>query len=334
MKRFNRAALVGVGALVAISGLAPLGASDCTGTTTGATPISDLGPRTYQGYQGGLYPLGTNVRPALHELLGQTLAARVVPRDEQGVEDPRGKILFVSVGMSNTKLEFNAFLPIAQADPLRDPHVVVLNGARGGYDANRMSDPASTYWTKLDSLVKNAGAAPQVQVAWLKQANGGPSGTFPDDAQLLRENLGEILSILRDRFPNLLLVYLSSRVYAGYATTILNPEPYAYESGFAVKWFIEGQITGAAFPVLDPTGNVNNPWLSWGPYMWADGLVPRSDGLTWTCPDFIEDGTHPSDQGSLKVATMLLQWVHSDPTAKVWYEGTQIVRYPGLASAA
>ena len=50
-------------------------------------------------------------------------------------------------------------------------------------------------------------------------------------------------------FPNLKLVYFSSRVYAGYSNgvgTPDNPEPYAYEVGFAVKWAIGDQLNGNA----------------------------------------------------------------------------------------
>ena len=29
--------------------------------------------------------------------------------------------------------------------------------------------------------------------------------------------------------------------------------------------------------------------MAWGPYLWADGEVPRSDGLQWFCSDFASD---------------------------------------------
>jgi hypothetical protein len=109
---------------------------------------------------------------------------------------------------------------------------------------------------------------------------------------------------------------LSSRIYAGYATSTLNPEPYAYQSAFAVRWTIEQQLNGG----LPFAGSGRGaPWIAWGPYLWADGLTPRSDGLTWSCSDFANDGTHPGTTGRQKVAARLLDFVHTDPTAREWY---------------
>jgi hypothetical protein len=76
---------------------------------------------------------------------------------------------------------------------------------------------------------------------------------------------------------------------------VLNPEPYAYDSGLAVKWLIEAQIRQMQTPdghIDDRAGNLNYhtvaPWLAWGPYLWADGLNPRSDGLVWKPNDEAE----------------------------------------------
>src|SRR5262249_5770128 len=50
------------------------------------------------------------------------------------------------------------------------------------------------------------------------------------------------------------------------------------------------------------------------------GLVPRSDGLTWICPDDYQlDGTHPSDIGREKVAHMLLNFFMTDETTRPWF---------------
>jgi len=160
----------------------------------------------------------------------------------------------------------------------------------------------------------------QVQAVWIKQADAGPSQGFPRYAQTLQAELANIVRLLHERFPNLKLVYLSSRTYGGWARTRLNPEPYAYESGFAVKWLIEEQIKGDKDLNFDPAkGDVKAPWLSWGPNLWANGTTKNADGLSYTEGDFGDDGTHPSQSGRRKVAEALLKYFKTDSTAKVWF---------------
>ena len=61
------------------------------------------------------------------------------------------------------------------------------------------------------------------------------------------------------------------------------------------------------------------PWLAWGPYLWGDGLNARSDLLQWECGDLEADGTHPSEAGEGKVASLLFDFFRSDATAKTWF---------------
>jgi hypothetical protein len=134
---------------------------------------------------------------------------------------------------------------------------------------------------------------------------------------------------MKVRYPNLQIVFISSRIYAGYASTALNPEPYAYESAFGVKWVIEAQITQMNGGGVDPVAgdlNLNSgiaPWIAWGPYLWADGLIPRSDGLIWLCSDLSNDGTHPSPAGRDKVANMLLHHLIDSPQSRPWFRAVQ-----------
>jgi hypothetical protein len=292
----------------------------CDRTSTGLPALDDLGSGLYQGAQGGLYPGGSNERPAAWTHVGESLARLAVPRSAQGLPDPvQGRSVFLSIGMSNTRSEFQQFLPLAQADPQRHAQVRVVNGAIGGQDAVRINDPQAPYWAQVDQILAQQGLTPlQVQAVWLKQAIAGPQGQPLAHAEVLRDELQGIVQILKARFPNLWVVYLSSRIYAGYASTGLNPEPYAHASGWSVKWLVESQIQGT-FPLQAPDQGVVGPWLSWGPYLWADGMSPRSDGLTWACSEFANDGTHPNALGGRKVANLLLDWVHGDPTARTWY---------------
>jgi hypothetical protein len=148
----------------------------------------------------------------------------------------------------------------------------------------------------------------------------------------LRDDLAKVVRVIHSKYPNVRLCYVTSRIYAGYASSTLNPEPYAYESGFAVKWLIDEQITGVDSLNFDPEqGAVAAPWLSWGPYLWADGLTSRSDGLTWACNAFVEnDGTHPSTIGRSIVADSLLSFFRRDETTKPWYlAATTAVSPPG-----
>jgi len=125
---------------------------------------------------------------------------------------------------------------------------------------------------------------------------------------------------LKDKFPNLRIAYPSSRIYAGYASTPLNPEPYAYESAFSVRWLIEDQMEGKPELNYDPEkGDVESPLLLWGPYLWGDGVNPRTDGLVWLREDLAGDGTHPSLSGRQKVAEMLLRFFKIDMNAKRWF---------------
>lgn len=303
--------------LVVSSGGSAFGA-DCSGTSTGFIPLNVLGGDDYQGSQGGLYPGGLNEPPEAHEGAALRMAEEIVPRDAQGVADAAGgKIVLLSFGMSNTTQEFSVFQQQANAVPDKNPRLVIVDGAQGGMSVDRILKDGSRYWSVVEERLKAAGvSASQVQVGWMKQAVPRPSGDFPDDAKRLKALLAEHVRDVKKRFPHMRLLYLSSRIYAGYASTPLNPEPYAYQSGFAVKWLIEDQINGN--PELSHADG-KAPWLGWGPYLWADGVKALSDGLKWECSDLAKDGTHPSDSGREKVAALLLDFFRGDATARGWF---------------
>jgi hypothetical protein len=297
------------------------GISDCSNTSVGLTPINDLRTGTYRGAKGGLYPGGTNRRPPAHGVSGQLLADSIVPLNSAGLPDPNGRYVLISIGMSNTTREFQSFKALADEDPDKDPRLLIVDGAQGGVSAREWSNTSDPAWTEVDRRLRAAGVTPQqVTVAWVKVADPRPISGWPDYARTLRSEMAAIARHLHARYANIALAYYSSRIYAGYASTSLNPEPYAYESGFSVKWLVGRQIAGRESLNFDPEeGAVVAPWLSWGAYLWADGLDPRRDGLIWECANFEEDGTHPSESGARKVANRLLAFFQRDATARLWF---------------
>ena len=298
-------------------------ASNCAGTTTGLVPVTDLGTGFYQGMQGGLYPGGSNLRPPAHESAGIAIANAMVPLDTLGAPDPtNGRVVFVSIGMSNCTQEFSAFVQKSDADPVRKASVRTLDCALGGQTAQILAQPTSAYWDTVLTRLRGHGASPrQVQVVWLKDANANPTGGFAVTRDTLTAQFFRIAQIIKQKLPNAKLCYFASRIYAGYASSTLNPEPYAYENAFSVKQVIARQLSGDPALNFDSAhGAVVAPWLSWGPYVWAAGLTPRSDGLTWVCSELnVADGTHPSATGRAKVADSLLAFVRRDVTTAPWY---------------
>jgi hypothetical protein len=299
----------------------PPASTDRCARTTGYTALSDPGPSNYQGQPGGLYPGGANGRPASHEVAGVALARGIGPLNAAGVAAPNGRYALVSIGFSNATQEFSTFKPLADTNPQKDPRLVVVDGAQGGQASGQWADPSCACWGVLLDRLTQAGLTPnQVAIVWMKLALVSPNTGWPAAAQTVRTNGTRVLQLLKQRFPNLVLTYLASRIYGGYATGALNPEPYAYETGFSVRWIIEDQLNGAPGLNFDPArGAVSAPWVAWGPYLWADGLRARGDGLTWSCSDMEADGVHPAPSAERKVADMLLAFFKSDTTAREWF---------------
>jgi len=287
-------------------------------------PINDLGSGTYLGEEGGLYPNGSNVRPADHDAAGVSIAQGIQPLDANGNPDPNGKYVLISIGNSETQQEFMQFLVDAGADPSTNAHLVIVNGAQDALVASDWADITTGAWSTLSSiLLPQAGVtANQVVAAWIK-AFDIPSGTFPADEAATQADLESIAQNLHTLFPNIKLAYYASRIYGGYGNTTESTqdgEPNSYQTGFPIKWAIQDQINGLAALNFDPAkGAVRAPWLSWEGYDWANGMLARSDGLVWTCQDFL-DGGHPSaPMGREKDANLFLTFLKTDDSTRPWF---------------
>ncbi len=300
---------------------------DVVNTSTPIVALTDLGTGTYLGYEGGLYPNGVNTRPAAIDSYGVGLADSIQPLDSNGNPSPTGKYVLIALGESTAQNEFNRFLPIANSDPAKNKSLVIVNGAQGGATPNQFVGSSTYYWSTIlnNYLPQNGVTANQVVAVWIEDTDSIKTGSFPADMSTMQSEYETLAQDVLKNFPNVKLMYWSSRVYGGYSNGLVNPddpEPYAFEAGYAVKNAIADQINGNANLCDGYNGctPIKAPWMSWGPYYWANGMLGREDGLEWDCEDFSADGTHPSSTfGQLKVATELLNFLKTDDTTTPWY---------------
>lgn len=291
--------------------------------TVGLKPLNEMTAQdTYKGEDGGLYGGGRNEPPEAHQKAAALESAKIVPLDDQGKPAAGGKIALISISMSNATQEFSVFKRLADAERTKSARVTIVDCAQGGQAMAQWVDPKGRPWLETDRRLEAANISPrQVQIAWVKLANIGPTGELKEHGKKLQSDTVAVLHNAKARFPNLRVVYLGSRIYAGYSTGRLNPEPYAYESAFVVRWLIQDQMKGDANLNFDPArGAVKAPLLLWGPYFWGDGTTARQrDRLKWEREDFAGDGVHPSPIGRQKVAQMLLKFFQSDKSAARWF---------------
>jgi hypothetical protein len=113
------------------------------------------------------------------------------------------------------------FIGKAAADPAVDhTSLFIVNGAHGGRSAAYWDSPTDPDYDRVVTnwLTPNGLSEKQVQAAWVKVANPGPTTWLPNansDAYRLVDQMGDIARALKVRYPNLQQVFFSSRIYAG-----------------------------------------------------------------------------------------------------------------------
>ena len=285
---------------------------DCSNTSIGQTALDEMVPgQSYQGQTGGLYGNWQNSPPAGHLNKALTAASQIQPIN--------GKIVLMSIGMSNTNQEFTAFMAQANNDSGVSDSIVLVNGAQPTQTADR--------WAKNEVVWERIPFPPgigpgDVQVIWLKLSD------YPSDFANFQQN---IMTVITQKLPeygyaNVKLIYVSSRIYAGYTLCLLNPEPLSYETGFVMQKVVLDQINDTSDGGITYS---NAPVILWGPYLWADGTKANSKGISWSCNnnlnssqmDYQADGTHPSAAGEAKVGAALLNFFKTNTTSKDWFTG-------------
>jgi hypothetical protein len=180
-------------------------------------PLCDMAAEErYEGEDGGLYGKGSNEPPEALKKSADAALAQIKPLDAEGKPSDSGKIVLVSISMSNATQEFSFFKQIADKDPRKSDKLTIVDCAQGGQTMAAWAPPEGRPWPEAMNRIERAGVTPQqVQVAWVKLANAGPSGSKEDHLKLLEADTVKVLNNLKQRFPNLRIAYLASRIYAG-----------------------------------------------------------------------------------------------------------------------
>lgn len=203
--------------------------------------------------------------------------------------------------------------------------------------ANAAITPVSGNWNRIRDRVlpyytANALSEAQVQAMFIDLSNANPVVSLPDrhaDATQLMVRLGIIIRAAKQRYPNLQQVFVSSRPYSGFATNRAPGEPYAYETGFAVKWLIEAQIAqmAAGGTIVDTrAGDLNYsngtaPWINWGPYLWNHSSGSQTPGVRWYEGDFENSSASGffSDRGDAKASLLYNYGFSTNQFMKCWF---------------
>jgi len=292
-------------------------AQNCADNSTGLIPISDLGNHTFQGFTGGKYPGGSNDIPHDHFIDGEKNAASIRPLDSLGNDAEEGKIGFLILGFSTAAMTGRSFIAVCNTQPV-DPQLELIIGAQGGRDINSMTDQQSTYWTSIDSALAEKDITPvQVQLAWISTGDIlGWQLDFPEQSLQQSEKYRLMLENVQYYFPNIKMVFLSDRPYAGYIGGENGgpkelAEPTAYYNSWAVKWVIEKQVNNEKGFSTEEI-----PFIDWGPLLWTDGSVGNKSGYTWLCDDAGKGGIHASSKGRMKEAALLYLFFSNHPYTK------------------
>src|SRR5688572_14501526 len=135
--------------------------------TTGLVPLNEMSADDrYEGQDGGLYGGGQNDPPQEHAQAAAAATAKIQPLDEAGKPADDGRIVFISISMSNATQEFSTFKRLADADERKSPRVTIVDAAQGGQAMAEWAPVDARAWdVALARLADASVTRRQVQVA-------------------------------------------------------------------------------------------------------------------------------------------------------------------------
>lgn len=313
--------------IILFSHLLSFGQKDCNVISKGLVPLTDMGSTTYRGFQGGLYPEGSNIKPSQHQVDLLEAAKQIQKLDNDGLVSASGKIVFIGVGASNPRTEFDQFVGQAKAFGNLNPDIVFANTCIGGQGVQKMNLPTDSYWQMANQTLDSMGlTAAQVQIAWIETENTQTADTvFPGAPQALVNDLQQLLKTLLIKFPNLRICYFSPRAFSGFAIPTQSGVgkgllfPRDYYNGWAGKWLIQKIIERESGYEFSGPGKVI-PLCTFGSYHWNDGNIKRKDGFILDCATEVgSDGLHLTEAGEAKIAGQMFDFFAKDSLASQWF---------------
>lgn len=300
---------------------------NCNLPNMGNIPITELGNNTYKGSMGGLYPNGKNEMPISYLSEGKMIARTIVNLNKSGIADAKGKIVFIGVGASNPRTEFNAFASRVDSSRNRNQNVVLVNTCIGGQGVQKMNESTDNYWKTAQKQFDSLGLSfSQVQIAWVETDNTQAADTvFPRAPLALVQDLKKLLYTMQEKFPNLKLCYFSARAYSGWVDISQNANigkgllaPRDYFNGWAVKWLIDSAIQKKQnFDFWSNSKSMAMP--IYANYSYTNGSQVRNDGFSFQCnTDLGGDGLHLSATGEQKIGELMYQFFLRDSISHYW----------------
>ncbi len=301
---------------------------------TDGTAYISVTDATQTPYSTFLYPSNSNDMPALHRSKGQSIAAGIVPLDVNGNPDVvNGKIKIIAEGPSNQRDEMDKFFELhIDGNAALHPNLEFENLAVGSCDLVCWADggPGAVDPQVQIAFVKHTNNRKQNQDGSPLQANGyfntAADKSFPNHAQTTKSMLKTRILDLKIKYPNLKIVYLTSRSFGGWSCDPSNDqyrEPVGYEEGFSVKWLVEDQTLGNDPDLAFEGANPQAPWIAWGPYLW-DPATPQDH--------MKDDGVHPCETGQTVIADKWYDFLTNDNTAAPWFLDANIDAPSGLTA--
>jgi hypothetical protein len=230
---------------------------------------------------GGLYGNGSNEPPASHLDAGLAAAATV----------PATGAMLQALGMSTTTQVYHAW----RTSTNTACYMPSTSLAAGGMVANSWDEPGDNGWARLTSgpLFNKNIRGEDFDVLWVLLVSDLYGG-------LTVAQMDAVLDQIRFYLPNLKMIFVNSYNYLGYKSPPAEPAC-GWNDGLVVREWVLSHM------------NETDPWIGWGPYFWANGETPRSDGLVWLPEDYNSDGHHPSASGLAKHVALMEAFFQTSP---------------------